>query len=46
MNQDGSRESDKWLNSRFFLKIDLAGAADGLDVRNMRKRKNKDDSRR
>lgn len=45
MNQDGSREGEKWLNSRFFLQVDLAGAADGLDVRNVRKRKNKDDSR-
>lgn len=45
LNQDGSRESEKWLNSRFFLKIDLARAVDGLDVRHVRKRKNKDYSR-
>lgn len=33
------------MNSRFILKIDLAGAADRLNARKVRKRKNKDDSR-
>lgn len=46
LKQDGSREEgEKWLNSRFILKVDLTGVADGLDVGNVRKSKDKNDSR-